>query len=104
MVIISACGRTLQDSIGQFSHSPSPEKEELCQWRISATHGEKIVLNITALDIPVSSRYPEITTRNSDDEQCDLDYLEVRDGHYVMSKLIGTLSPQILKPWPLLTE
>lgn len=100
MVIISACGRTLQDSIGQFSHSPSPEKEELCQWRISATHGEKIVLNITALDIPVSSRYPEIT----DGEQCDLDYLEVRDGHYVMSKLIGTLSPQILKPLTLFTR
>ena len=78
-VIFSACGRTLQEFIGTFSHSPAPEKEELCQWRISATHGEKIVLNITALDIPV--------TGHSD--TCDTDYLEVRDGHYVMSKLIG---------------
>ncbi|WAQ95864.1 TLL1-like protein [Mya arenaria] len=75
------CGRTLQESIGQFSHSPAPEKEQLCQWRISATHGEKIVLNITALDIPV--------TGHLGTEQCETDYLEVRDGHYVLSKLIG---------------
>lgn len=77
----SVCGRTLQDSIGQFSFSPTPDKEELCQWRISATHGEKIVLNITALDIPV--------TGHAGGEQCDTDYLEVRDGHYVLSNLIG---------------
>lgn len=82
LTVITACGRTLQESIGQFSHAPTPQKEELCQWRISATHGEKIVLNISALDIPV-------TGRHDDGEQCDTDYLEVRDGHYVMSKLIG---------------
>lgn len=76
------CGRTLQDSIGIFSHSPTPEKEELCQWRISATHGEKIVLNITALDIP-------ITGRAGSGNECDADYLEVRDGYYVMSPLLG---------------
>lgn len=84
-----SCGRTLQNSIGQFSHAPTPEKQELCQWRISATHGEKIVLNITALDIPITNLRPEVTTRNTEGEQCDTDYLEVRDGHYVMSKLIG---------------
>lgn len=78
----SVCGRTLQDSIGIFSHSPTPEKEELCQWRISATHGEKIVLNITALDIP-------ITGRAGSGNECDADYLEVRDGYYVMSPLLG---------------
>jgi hypothetical protein len=37
---------------------------DLCQWRILATHGEKIVLNITSLDIPASVN-------------CQLDYLEV---------------------------
>ena len=76
------CGRTLQDSIGIFSHSPTPDKEELCQWRISATHGEKIVLNITALDIP-------LTVHTSSGAECDTDYLEVRDGYYVMSPLLG---------------
>ena len=81
LVSIAVCGRTLQDSLGQFSHPPTPEKEELCQWRISATHGEKIVLNITALDIPVSG--------HSAGDQCNTDYLEVRDGHYVLSPLIG---------------
>jgi hypothetical protein len=38
-------------------------KGDLCQWRILATHGEKIVLNITSLDIPASVN-------------CQLDYLE----------------------------
>ncbi|XP_053392429.1 tolloid-like protein 1 isoform X5 [Mercenaria mercenaria] len=84
-----SCGRTLQDSIGQFSHAPTPEKEEQCQWRISATHGEKIVLNITALDIAVTGRHTESPGRHSEGDQCDTDYLEIRDGHYVMSKLIG---------------
>ena len=39
-------------------------KGDLCEWRILATHGEKIVLNITSLDIPASV-------------SCQLDYLEV---------------------------
>lgn len=84
-----SCGRTLQDSIGQFSHSPTPGKEELCQWRISATHGEKIVLNITALDIGVIGRADTGSDLLHEGEQCDTDYLEVRDGHFVMSPLIG---------------
>ena len=79
--VISVCGRTLQDSLGLFSHSPTPDKAELCQWRISATHGEKIVLNKSALDLPV--------TGHPGGEECHTDYLEVRDRHYVMSKLIG---------------
>ncbi|XP_052268222.1 bone morphogenetic protein 1 homolog [Dreissena polymorpha] len=77
-----SCGRTLQEFLGHFYHSPTPGKEELCRWRISATHGEKIVLNITALDIPV-------TGHPGGPEPCDTDYLEIRDGHYVLSKLIG---------------
>ena len=79
-----ACGRTLQDSSGVFS-SPTPGPDEnaverpeaLCQWRISATHGEKIVLNITSLDIP-------------DTQGCETDFLEVRDGHWIKSPLLGT--------------
>ena len=40
------------------------KKGDKCEWRILATHGEKIILNITTLDIPASSN-------------CNLDYLEV---------------------------
>lgn len=74
---LTVCGHTLQDSVGEFSHKPSNDNE-ICQWRISATHGEKIVLNITLLDIPTDS-----------ESDCITDYLEIRDGHYVKSKLLG---------------
>ncbi|XP_064618038.1 tolloid-like protein 1 isoform X2 [Liolophura sinensis] len=71
-----SCGRTLQEPSGSFSYSPEGKSDSICQWRISATHGEKIVLNITALDIPES-------------HNCQHDYLEVRDGFYVRSPLLG---------------
>ena len=41
------------------------KKGDKCEWRILATHGEKIILNITSLDIPESPN-------------CQHDYLEVR--------------------------
>lgn len=72
---LTVCGRTLQESVGEFSHKPS-SSNEMCQWRISATHGEKIVLNITLMDIP-------------DSLDCVTDYLEIRDGHFVKSTLLG---------------
>lgn len=92
----AGCGRTLQDSSGVFSSPTAPTRggggggddntaapveqpEALCQWRISATHGEKIVLNITSLDIP-------------DSQSCDTDFLEVRDGHWIKSPLLGTFA------------
>ncbi len=53
----------------------------LCEWRIVATQGERIQLNITALDLP-----------ESDDCQKETgDYLEIRDGHYLRSPLIGKI-------------
>ena len=73
----AGCGQTLQDSSGKFSHQPSRGQSQLCQWRISATHGEKIVLNLTQLDLPASYN-------------CQMDYLEVRDGYYIKSPLLGT--------------
>lgn len=48
------CGRTFQENSASFtspsyySSMPSAEPES-CEWRITATHGEKIVLNITDL-------------------------------------------------------
>lgn len=71
-----ACGRTLQDSSGLFSYKPMLGKPNDCAWRIRATHGETIVLNVTSLDLAKVSN-------------CETDYLEVRDGHYLKSPLIG---------------
>ena len=47
-----------------------------CQWRILATHGEKIILNVTELDIPLS-------------QGCHTDFLEIRDGYWHRSELLG---------------
>ncbi|XP_065086137.1 protein tolkin-like [Ochlerotatus camptorhynchus] len=75
------CGRTFQDHSGSFT-SPSyhskipPADPERCEWRITATHGEQIVLNITDLDIFKS-------------ENCRTDYLEIRDGYWHKSPLLG---------------
>lgn len=79
LLYILACGRTLQESIDKFSYTPTPGQSATCQWRISATHGEKIVLNLIELDIPESY-------------QCEKHYLEVRDGHFIMSPLLGKVN------------
>ncbi len=82
----SECGSGLQDPRGSFS-SPSFHAESattasansFCQWRITASHGERISLNVSALDLPFSS-------------DCGgADYLVVRDGHFMNSPLIGEL-------------
>ena len=77
----AACGQTLQDSAGKFSSITADPNavehpEQWCQWRIAATHGEKIVLNITDLDIRYSPN-------------CETDYLEIHDGHWLKSPLLG---------------
>ena len=51
---------------------------DICKWRISATNGEKIILNVTHLDIPAS-------------HGCHSDFLEIRDGYWHPSELLGIL-------------
>lgn len=81
IVILLECGRTYQENAATFS-SPSylskigPEEGERCEWRITATHGEKIVLNITELDIAKSP-------------DCKTDFIEIRDGYWQKSELLG---------------
>ncbi|XP_076317965.1 tolloid-like protein 1 [Tachypleus tridentatus] len=75
------CGKTLQHPNGSISSPkyidfPPPPEGEQCEWRITATHGEKIVLKIFDLDIFES-------------EDCETDYLEVRDGYWYKSPLLG---------------
>ncbi|GIY17780.1 tolloid-like protein 2 [Caerostris extrusa] len=52
-----------------------PQEGTHCEWRITATQGERIILNITEIDIHKS-------------ENCDTDYLEVRDGYWYKSPLL----------------
>lgn len=73
------CGKTLQNPTGTFT-SPNypqpPGEHDRCEWRITATHGEKIVLNITDLHIYESPN-------------CETDLLEIRDGYWHKSPLLG---------------
>uniref|UniRef100_A0ABM0MSC4 Metalloendopeptidase n=1 Tax=Saccoglossus kowalevskii TaxID=10224 RepID=A0ABM0MSC4_SACKO len=75
----AACGRTLLETSGNFSSPGFPEdapKGITCEWRISVTPGEIIVLNFTIFDILQSS-------------DCWYDYVEIRNGHWNKSPLIG---------------
>ncbi|NXF95695.1 TLL1 protein, partial [Eubucco bourcierii] len=74
-----ACGETLQESAGNFSSPGFPNgypSYTHCIWRISVTPGEKIVLNFTTMDLYKSSL-------------CWYDYIEVRDGYWRKSPLLG---------------
>nr|XP_014088119.1 dorsal-ventral patterning protein tolloid isoform X1 [Bactrocera oleae] len=88
------CGRTFQENTGIFA-SPSyytagalTNETELCEWRITATHGERVVLKLENMNIFKSNN-------------CQTDYLEVRDGYYIKSPLIkrfcGKVNAEILK-------
>ncbi|GFY70401.1 tolloid-like protein 1 [Trichonephila inaurata madagascariensis] len=74
---VTACGRTFQEPSSHFQ-SPGYETTKLshqrCEWRISATQGERISFEVTALDI---------------DPSCDTGYLEIRDGYWNKSPLLG---------------
>lgn len=74
------CGRTFQGSKASFTSPNFGNRNILntgqaCEWRITANYGEKIVLNITELNI--------VETSN-----CESDYLEIRDGYWVKSPLL----------------
>ncbi|NXF38823.1 TLL1 protein, partial [Nyctibius bracteatus] len=74
-----ACGETLQESTGNFSSPGFPNgypSYTHCIWRISVTPGEKIILNFTIMDLYKSSL-------------CWYDYIEVRDGYWRKSPLLG---------------
>ncbi|CAO1402934.1 unnamed protein product [Diamesa serratosioi] len=74
------CGRTFQDNSGSFTspgyYSSTANDQEKCEWRITATHGERVILNITDLDIFKSNN-------------CRTDYLEIRDGYWQKSQVLG---------------
>ncbi|XP_017846556.1 dorsal-ventral patterning protein tolloid isoform X3 [Drosophila busckii] len=84
------CGRTFQESTGIFS-SPVyytagalSNETEHCEWRITATHGERVVLRLENMNIFKSNN-------------CETDYLEIRDGYYIKSPLIGRYCGKVAK-------
>ncbi|XP_023245166.1 tolloid-like protein 2 [Copidosoma floridanum] len=89
------CGRTFQENSGSFgspSHpnsSPSSDTER-CEWRITANHGERILLNITYLDIYKS-------------DFCRSDYLEIRDGYWHKSHVLGRFCGNGQMPAPVMS-
>lgn len=72
-----SCGATHQESSGTISFNSTRGVVKQCQWRISAGYGETLFLNITSLD-----------TGNTSDA-CSNSFLEIRDGHFKKSPLIG---------------
>ena len=75
------CGQTLQTPVGNAS-SPGwpdivPPRQYHCVWRISATPGEKIAINVTHLGFT----FP--------DKDCQWDYMEIRDGPHFGSPLLA---------------
>ncbi|KAJ2952188.1 hypothetical protein O0L34_g4468 [Tuta absoluta] len=77
------CGKTLLGNSGWFnspgwgSETP-PVSPEKCEWRIVATHGERVVLNITEIDIHKS-------------EDCRYEWVEVRDGYMPDAPVLGRI-------------
>jgi hypothetical protein len=74
---IKGCGATRQESSGIISFNATRGTKKQCQWRITAAYGEKVNLNITSLSIPDA---PDV---------CSKSFLEIRDGHFQNSPLIG---------------
>lgn len=66
-----------------------------CQWRITVAMGERIYLNFTYLEIFQEDDRASMggglaISRNSGKMTCSNNYVEVRDGYYSGSPLIGT--------------
>ena len=78
-----ACGATFQESEGVIQSPKWPARlgsqdgETRCTWRISVTPGEKIELRFNSLEM--------FGVNN----QCVYDFVELRDGHYEGSPLLG---------------
>lgn len=79
----ASCGQTLQNSTGTFESPILSTVQLACEWRITATEGERIHLNITELNLNQSTN-------------CETDYLLIQDGYWYMSpvltKLCGSFS------------
>ncbi|RZB39105.1 CUB, FXa inhibition, and/or EGF CA domain containing protein [Asbolus verrucosus] len=79
--VLAECGGDFSSNSGTFT-SPSfltpdaPKNNESCDWRITGDLDERIVLHITDMDIEKVAN-------------CTVGYVEVRDGHWSESPLLG---------------
>lgn len=104
----SACGRTFQQSSGDIvspqyyykidsdealslsssSSSLSSSTPERCEWRITATDGERIIFRIHQLSLLESTN-------------CEKDYLEIRDGYWhkspIIKRICGNATTEVIK-------
>lgn len=85
------CGHTLQKPSDTFAtpnypNSSNQTASNHCEWRITATPGERISLNITDIDIYQSTL------------DCKDNYIEVRDGYWIKSPLLLRLCGSKLPP------
>uniref|UniRef100_A0A1I8JQC4 Metalloendopeptidase n=1 Tax=Macrostomum lignano TaxID=282301 RepID=A0A1I8JQC4_9PLAT len=81
------CGGSLLQEAGEFGSAAatgggSGSGEVRCEWQISATQGEKVQIDIKWLDIQAE-----------DNRNCVAHYLEIRDGYYRGSPLLGGSRP-----------
>lgn len=73
----TTCGATLQNNSGSFEapvHSGQPLS---CEWRITATAGERINLNLSDIHIPSAD--------------CNTDYILIRDGYWHLSPVLAKI-------------
>lgn len=70
------CGRTFQEPSATFKSRNFHAMDGQCEWRITATYGERILLNISDLNIFESN-------------DCSTDYLEILDGYWYKSMSLG---------------
>ncbi|KAH9514855.1 Dorsal-ventral patterning tolloid-like protein 1 [Bulinus truncatus] len=73
----SACGATLRNPHGSLHYVYKPERRKECQWRIVASYGERLQLNITTVNIKHS-------------DNCENNSLVIRDGHDIKSPLLAS--------------
>lgn len=104
---------------GKIGESISPTSMEFessgplfCQWRIIGAMGERIRLNFTYLDIfqqpdelkTVGAGSGLTLSQGSSHLACTNDYVEVRDGYYSASPLIGRYCGKTLPPMIISTK
>ncbi|XP_046963116.1 tolloid-like protein 1 [Vanessa cardui] len=76
------CGKTFLGNSGWFNSpgwgTDTPATPDRCEWRIVATHGERVVLNITEIDIHKS-------------DGCRSEWVEVIDGYMPDATVLGRI-------------
>lgn len=82
------CGGSLMNQSAVFNspnYKSNSSQAYRCEWRISATHGERIILNILDFEMFEST-------------DCKTDYFEVLDGYWHKSPLLGRFCGKKIVP------